>query len=289
MNDQDRDLIAALAEGRLDAPAAQVATARVEADPELFSEYTHQLAAIDFLQSGNPPMMTGSERATLHSNLAKQLGLLPATAPTPAPSKKKAQWWVPVFGFAAAAAVVAAFVLFPDSSQDTFTEVSRDLEAEIESTSPSSASSPQTTVASEQAPTSGADTQDSAAAEEQSGSEAPQVDDDSTFSVYETDSIELDELLNQAKGADSREGVQQQLAPMSLTSTVDLSSDEIVACLSSLEAELPEGIQETLVVGADADGDQTIVHVGFDFGQGIEDGMSFVLDTCEFVEHSPQG
>jgi len=286
MNDQDRDLIAALAEGRLDTSAAEEATARVEADPELFSEYTHQLAAIVFLRSDIPPMMTGSERVTLRSNLTKQLGLLPVT--TPAPSKEKTQWWVPVFGFAAAAAVVAAFVLFPDSSQDTFTDVSRDFEAGIESTSPSSASSPQTTVASTQAPSLGADTQDSAA-EEQSSSEAPQVNDDGTFSVYETDSIELDELLSQAEGADSPQGVQQQLAPMSLKSTVDLSSDEIVACLSSLDAELPEGVQEVLVVGADTDGDQTIVHVGFDFGQGIEDGMSFVLDTCEFVEHSPQG
>lgn len=281
MNDQDRDLIAALAQGNLGTTEAEAAVARIQADPELASEYADQVAAVQFLQSATPPMMTEAERSTLHANLSEQLGLLPVSAPSPAASKKKAQWWAPIFGLATAAAVIAAFVIFPTSSQDTFAEVSADL-GETESSAEPFASSPQATAATSAA-------QDSADAEESAGAAAPPVADDNALSVYETDSVELGELLNRTDGADSPESIQRELSSMSFKSLVDLDAEEVNACLNELNAELPDEVLEILVIGADTKSDETIVHVGFDFGEGIEGGMSFVLETCELVEHGPQG
>ena len=88
MNDQDRDLIAALAEGSLGTEAAEAATARIESDPELTAEYADQVAALEFLTSSASPRMTAAERTTLHANLTEQLGLV---APPPsAPAKTRA-------------------------------------------------------------------------------------------------------------------------------------------------------------------------------------------------------
>ena len=289
MNDQDRDLIAALAQGDLSTSAAEEATALIEADPALASEYVDQLVALRFLETATVPVMTAAERSTLHTNLTERLGLIPASPPVAVASKKKAQWWVPVFGFATAAAVVAAFVIFPNSSQDTFAEVSAELDGATGTTSQPSLASPDASGASPQTSTATQDAQDSAAIEESASALSPPTVQDSALSVYETNSAELDELLNEASGASSPQSVQRQLSGKAFTDLVDLDSEEVNACLNDLDSELPDGIQEILVIGANAQDGQTIVHVGFDFGSGIEDGMSFVLESCEFVEHAPQG
>lgn len=290
MNDQDRDLIIALAQGDLASSTAEDAAARIDADPELASEYADQVAALEFLHSTTPPTMTATERSTLHANLTEQLGLLPLAASAPASSTKRTQWWVPVFGLATAAAVVAAFVIFPNSGQDTFTEVSADLASETVSTAPQSARSPDTTSASADALDSTAT--DGAAAEESSGSEAPFVAEDDALSVYDTDSIALDELIAQAEGADSPENVKRQLSGMSFKSTVDLDRGEVNACIEDLAAAIPDGVSDILVIGADADAEGTTVHLGFAFeegGEGIEEGLSFMLESCALIEHSSQG
>jgi hypothetical protein len=282
MNDQDRDLIAALAQGQLSRPAAEDAIARIEIDSELASEYAYQVTALQFLQSASRPVMTQAERSTLHANLTEQLDILPAAPPTSSSSKKRAQWWVPVFGFAAAAAVVAAFVIFPGSSQDTFQEVSADLEGGSESSTEFSAASPQTTNASQ-------DAQDSAVTEESAGTEEPPVADDGSLSVYETDSVGLDELLAKADGADSRDSVQRQLSTFGFGSNIALDSDEVDRCLSELESEIPADVVDIHVIGAEHDEESTIIHLGFDYGSGVEDGLSFVLESCADVAHSDQG
>jgi hypothetical protein len=287
MNDQDRDLIFALAQGDLSTTAAEVAVARIEADPELASEYADQVAALQFLHSAITPTMSAAERSTLHANLTEQLSLLPLAASAPATTTKKAQWWVPVFGLAAAAAVVAAFVIFPNSGQDTFAEVSADLGAETEATAPQSSRSPQTTAASGDSLDSAS--ADAAATEELSSSGAPPFAEDDALSVYDTDSIALDELLAQADGADSPENIRRQLSAMSFKSTVDLDRDDVNACIEDLAAALPDGVSDILVIGADTDDEGTIVHLGFAFGEGIEDGLSFVLESCALIEHSSQG
>ncbi len=63
----------------------------------------------------------------------------------------------------------------------------------------------------------------------------------------------------------------------------------MAACIDELDTDLPEGIIGILVLGAGLEKDVMIVHLGFDFGSGVEDGLSFVLDTCAFVDHGPQG
>jgi len=280
MNDRDRDLIIALAQGNLSTTAAEEATARIEADPELAAEYTEQVVALQFLQSAPPPLMTGAERSALRTNLATHLGLLPVASPAATEPKKKSRWWVPAFGMATAAVVVVAFVVFPGAQQDSFQEVSMQLDEASTDSSQIAESSPQTTTA--------ASAEDSEGAEFDSAAVAPPSV-EGPVSVYETDSVALDDLLNQADGADSTESVQRQMSDLSFKSRVDLDSDEVNACLNELSTDLPDEILEILVIGADVEGDRTTVHVGFDFGEGVDDGMSFVLESCELVEHAPQG
>lgn len=286
MNDTDRDLIIALAQGDLSTTAAAEATARIDADPELATEYAEQVAALQFLRSAPPPLMTEAERSTLHTSLTTQLGLLRGTSAAAVAPKKRSRWWVPAFGMATAAVVVFAFVVFPGTQQDSSQEVSMELDEASDRSSQVAESSPQTTAA--------ASASASPTAEESEGTQSdsaavppPAVED--PVSVYETDTVALDELLNQADGADSPEGVQRQLSDLSFKSRVNLNSDDINDCLDELSAELPSEILEVLVVGADVEEDLTTVHVGFDFGDGVEDGMSFVLESCELVEHAPQG
>jgi hypothetical protein len=284
MNDQDRDLIAALAEGQLSTTAAQDAISRVEADPELATEYADQVAAIQFLQSATVPEMTAAERSTLHTNLTEQLGLIPAAASAPAPSKRKAQWWAPVFGLATAAVVVAAVIMFSGSTDDTFQEVSANLDVENDTSSQSAeAPLPTTTAAA------GAAESSPSAADQGLDAETEALIQDSATSVYETDTVDLDTLLDQADGADDLDAVQRQLSPFGFTSIVNLDSDEIAGCINNLETEIPDGVVEVLVLGADVGDDATTVHVGFDYGSGVEDGLSFDLETCELLAHSPQG
>ena len=282
MNDTDRDLIIALAQGDLSTAAAEEATARIEADPELATEYAEQVVALQFLRSASPPVMTETERSTLHANLTTQLGLLPVASPAVVAPKKRSRWLAPAFGMATAAVVVFAFVVFPGTQQDSFQEVSMQVDDASTGTSQVAESSPQTTAAAS------ASAEDSGGIDSDSASVPPLTGED-PVSVYETDAVALDELLDQADGADSPESVQRQLSDLSFKSHVDLDSDEVDACLNELSVDLPDEILEVLVIGADVEGDQTTVHVGFDFGEGVEDGMSFVLESCELVEHAPQG
>ena len=284
MNDQDRDLIAALAEGQLSTADAQDAISRVEAEPELATEYSDQVAAIQFLQSAAVPRMTATERSTLHTNLTEQLGLIPVATPAPVPSRKKAQWWAPVLGLATAAVVVAAVIMFPGSTDDTFQEVSANLDVENDSGAQSAETLQPTTTAA-----AGAAESSPSAADQGLDAETEALLQDSATSVYETDTVDLDTLLDQADGADDPDAVQRQLSPFGFTSTVDLDSDETAACINDLETEIPDGVVEVLFLGADVGDDATTVHVGFDYGSGVEDGLSFDLETCELVAHSPQG
>ncbi len=281
MNDQDRDLIAALAEGRLGTEAAEAAIARVESDPELTSEYASQVSAIEFLTSSAVPSMTSSERTTLHANLTEQLGLV--ATPAPSPAKRKTPWWAPVFGLATAAAVVAAVVILPGGSSDQSAEMSARLasEALVSETTAAAGS------ASEQ-PVSGAQdggdlgTTEDGLAEESLG-------DGGDISVYETDAVELDALLNKAEGADSTDEIQQRLSTLSFKSTIDFDAAEINACIDELSDQIPPGVAVIRVLGASVEDETTIIHLGFDYGDGVEDGLSFVFENCSLFRHADQG
>ncbi|MFV1969476.1 MAG: hypothetical protein ACC683_00575 [Acidimicrobiia bacterium] len=273
MNDQDRDLIAALAEGRLSGPTADDALARIETDPEMSAEYADQIAALEFLNSGAVPRMTASERETLHVNLTEQLGLVPKTMPVPAPAKRKIPWWQPAFGVATAAAIVAAIVILPGTltggSEDTaaLREVSADLDS-------SGGEETQTTAAAAQV-------QEAPAADGQAFAEEQEI---AVYEVYETDSVKLGDLLDQAQGAVTPDDVSSRLAPLQFTKRTILDTESVLECLNELESDLPPGIERFLPLGAeDVDG-STIAHLGFDFGSGVESAMSIDLSTCEIVD-----
>lgn len=291
MNDQDRDLIAALADGRLSGTAAEDALARIEADPELSVEYAHQITALEFLNSGVVPRMTASERETLHTNLTEKLGFDMETTPLPSPERRKIPWWRPVLGLATAAAVVAAIVILPGTliggSQDTASfdlagAVSEDTRVEQSQTTLAAAGTQEARAEDGQA---FADETEIAASET-----GPEVLGDllKQDQVYETNSAVLEDLLRRAQGADSPAALSRLFSP-DFESTVTLNTDDVAACIRELDTDLPEGIIRFLVLGAGLEKDVVIVHLGFDFGSGVEDGLSFVLDTCALVDYGPQG
>jgi len=288
MNDKDRDLIAALAEGRLSGTIAEDALARIETDPELAAEYADQVAALAFLQSGQPPQMTATERSTLRMNLTEQLGLVPETTSMLTSAKRGARWWQPVFGLAAAAVVVTAIVILPG----TLTGDSADTApVEVAVSEFDAAGEEDLQTETTQSAAGMADAAESPAAESQN------LDEDMDIAVYETESVELGDLLERARGADGRDALEGQLKGFAFRSIIALDRAEVDRCLNALADDIPEGVVETFVIGAEVldEGtaevlDQvTIVHVGFDFGDGIDDALSFEIGSCSLVEHAPQG
>ncbi len=288
MNDQDRDLVAALADGRLSTTAAEDALARIEAEPEMSVEYAHQIAALEFLNSGVAPRMTVRERETLHTSLTEKLGLAPETTPSPSPRKPRIPWWQPVFGLATAAAVVAAIVILPgtltgDSRDNASLNVAGALldDAEVERS--------ETTIT--EAGAIEARPEDGQAFTQETPVAAPEPEGDvlgdllKQDQVYEANSATLEDLLSRARGADSPAAV----SPHDFESTIDLNTDDVAACIDELDADLPERIVRILIIGADLENDMMTIHLGFDFGSGVEDGLSFVLDTCTLIDHGPQG
>lgn len=284
MNDQDRDLILSLAEGRLSRTAAEDATARIEADPELASEYAQQLSAIEFLGSSADPNMTATERETLHANLIAQLHLEPEPTPVVAPSRGS-RWWQPVFGLAAAAAVIAAIVILPgtltgDSSDTSFEVAVGALESDvIESTT--------TAAATSEAPLAGTgDTR--ATADASDGTASALGSEESINMIYDTGTVPLDELLVQVQGALNRNDAYSKLAPLELEETSVLDEDALSVCLERIGADLPD-VQNIVPIGKTVDAaGSTIVHLGFDSGSGVESGSgaSVDLSTCEIVDFS---
>ena len=115
----DHDLITELISGQLSPEERRAALMRVAADPELQSEYETQLATASLLRDAPAPTMTATERSNLHAALRQQLHLDIVPAPVaPAPSRWQ-RWWAPITGLAAAAAVVVgAVVILPDSGTD---------------------------------------------------------------------------------------------------------------------------------------------------------------------------
>ena len=141
MNDSDRDLIAALAEGSLPPDEAAALEARIADDPEARAELAAQRTALAALAAAPPARMTAAERNELRRSLAEQLHLEPAPEPTPpARSRFRLNWGAIAV---AAAAVFAVVMISPltsllrtsdDGSADT-TTAAVELAAEAEADS----------------------------------------------------------------------------------------------------------------------------------------------------------
>lgn len=134
MNENDRDLILDLTEGRLSGPEAEAAEARIAASPTLRAELATQQGVRATLAAAEPVRMTVDEQGSLSAALREQLNIAEAPAPAPVPlPAKRFRWWVPVFGLAMVAAVLVGFVALGPlgSSDDADTlEVATDLVTE---------------------------------------------------------------------------------------------------------------------------------------------------------------
>ena len=134
MNENDRDLILDLTEGRLSGPEAEAAEARIAASPTLRAELATQQSVHATLAAAEPVRMTVDEQAALSAGLRAQLNIAEAPAPAPVPlPARRSRWWIPVFGLATVAAVLVGFVALGPlgSSDDADTlEVATDLGTE---------------------------------------------------------------------------------------------------------------------------------------------------------------
>jgi hypothetical protein len=104
MNDQDRNLIAAFAEGTLDPSDTTRAEELISAREDARLEYEAQTAALAALRAAPTAVMSADERSSLRAAIAAELHLEPA--PEPAPVRPTRRW-----GWTALAGAAAAFVL----------------------------------------------------------------------------------------------------------------------------------------------------------------------------------
>ncbi|MGI9584658.1 MAG: hypothetical protein ACR2N7_03615 [Acidimicrobiia bacterium] len=264
MNDQDRDLILALAAGRLSTEEAAAASARIEANPELAEELSAQRTAIEALATVPEPAMTAEESTALRSSLATQLNI--EELPAPVPVKRRLPWWQPAFGIAAAAVFVTAVIILPGTLSEDDT---------------SATDSEQQFVALDQAPTTlavSSQSDDSASSPPQTespadGQAAPES------SLPEPDGVDL---LNATRGQDDPAEMDESLEEVGVTKRSSVDADRVASCLDTLAAELPPG--EKHVLGAKPSDDGEVVFIGVDDGEGVSAVVSISLDTCSIVD-----
>lgn len=136
MNERNQHLILDLIGGRLSPDEERAALNRIEEDPILRAEYEAQMSALSILEASAPPMMTADERATLHATLRRQLHLDDSPVPVVAAPSRWQGWWAPIGGLAVAAAViVGAVVVLPNTLSGSDSDASFDAaSAEITTT-----------------------------------------------------------------------------------------------------------------------------------------------------------
>lgn len=264
MNDQDRDLILALAAGTLSAADAEVARARIAADPSLAHELSVQQAVSRELSSVAPVAMSTEERSELHSNLIAALNLETATTPAPVRTSRSIAWWKPMFGVAAAAMFVTAVIVLPGtlSSDDSAADAAL-------------GTAPTTVAGAEFSPTDGtAEAGDAGASEEAAPGTTTEV---LTFS--ETDGADL---LAATEGKSTPESINEALAeemPVS-RSVLDLTTAE--ACIENLDSALAPGTK--VVLGVEERNGDLLVFLGIDDGSGVESVATVNLTSCSLVD-----
>jgi hypothetical protein len=87
MTRYDPELIAALAEGRLDPQEAEALERAIAADPVASADLAAQRTALEAMRQEPAPMLSSSERSDLRNRIAAELGLTPVDAPAPAPRR----------------------------------------------------------------------------------------------------------------------------------------------------------------------------------------------------------
>lgn len=272
----DHDLITELISGQLSPEERRAALMRVAADPELQSEYETQLTTASLLRDAPEPTMTATERSNLHAALRQQLHLDDAPAPVaPAPSRWQ-RWWAPITGLAAAAAVVVgAVVILPDSGTDdslqfaaaevtSTVQASRSDEADMGGSADSAGSieEEQTTTAAleELAPTTAAEDgiagtlEAAGAASPPSIPHVPDVDLDQLGLAYARGADEFANELN--KSAESADPVESSEVNACLDASGDAAGD---ASISIVATATIEGVDVVVLSVTPTTGDPYLV------------------------------
>lgn len=119
MNDQDLDLLLALAEGRLSAADAEAAQTRISTNPNLAAELAIQRLVVDRLRDLPMPALSEAESRSLRAALREELHLEPAVAPVAAEPRRRS-WLFPLTGLATAAVVLLGVLyIVPRTGDDS--------------------------------------------------------------------------------------------------------------------------------------------------------------------------
>jgi hypothetical protein len=285
MNHQDRELIMALAAGQLNEVAAQDASTRIAAEPEMAQELADQQAAIAALASVPEVSMTTEEQMALRTSLVAELHLDTTQAPAPlaATAKRKIPWWQPVFGVAAVAAVIAAIVVLPgnltgssDDSADVALVSETPTGASLEETETVQSGKDDSLDQSPSADRSAPSTTATASAEVEEGT------------TFEDDALDGEDLLSATRGQTTTASIEDALAAAGLTGLTPLDpsrATDVDACLERMTDPFPEG--DVFPFGTTGSGADEILYVGVSDQTGISVVASIALERCELIELIP--
>jgi anti-sigma factor RsiW len=105
MTRYDPELIAALAEGRLDPTEAEALERAIADDPRASADLAAQRIALEAMREEPVPMLTEAERSDMRRRVAAELGL--AREATPAPAPRRIAWGSIAVAGAALVGVIA--------------------------------------------------------------------------------------------------------------------------------------------------------------------------------------
>ncbi len=269
MNDNDIEIILALANGTLTGDEERRARRRVEADPELAAELAAQIAAVESLDALPPVSLTDAERSTLRASLVEQLGLEPAAAP---PARRRAlSWWKPVLGLASAAAVALAFVVVPSMLSSNQSE-----EAGVALVS-------ETDMAGEPTTTAAAGGDEEMAATTMAGTTLARAEDGETYALPEVPLTGAPELL--AATVDSSDEPSSKLGEAGSLPTTAVSAAELADCIDRLDDDLPPSPLVPFAVTTTEDAQ--IVHLALEGAGDPADVVRVSLPDCSIVPAGP--
>ena len=303
MNDQDRDLILALAAGQLSEADAAAASARIATNPELAQALADQELALASLSTVPEVALTSAERQEMRSGLIVQLNLETAPAATAATSagatSRTLRWWQPVVGLAAAA-VVTAVVVLPNQGGDDMSNVAAlrpatDTAATEEETfsedgggelnSPGSADAATTTqAAGEVTTTAPASDVTSEAPEATADAEAEEQDTGTDEGAVPESKVLSTDVLSATEGDDTPEEAEAGVrsSGFALDPLDTARSSEVDSCLEQLSTQLPQG--DVIPLGTQVYEGAESLFIGITDAAGIAAVAAIDLDACQILE-----
>ena len=273
MNDNDIQIIVALANGTISGEAERQASERVAADPELARELAAQIAVVEALSDLPSVALSDTERSTLRTNLIEQLRLESAPAPATV-VRGPSRWWKPVVGLASVAAIAVAFVAVVPGLLSSSDESAADVALVVETTITTAAAS---AGGDEEVESAGTAAPETSVAADDLGVES--------LALIEIPQVEVERLLRSADeiGTLSEDTQKFSADGAAALSTIELSVLE--DCIDSLADSLPSAGLTPLAVTS-TEGAQ-VVHLGVDNGGTIDRIISINLQACRITATNP--